>query len=59
MNVLLFNNCQLAKLTDWDGAMFIRSEAEYESTLGMKRKGTAGFCANEVSIFFRIGFILR
>ena len=54
MNVLLFNNRQLAKLTDWDGSMFIRNEMEYENTLRMERKGTPGFCANEVSLFFHI-----
>jgi len=48
LNVLLFNGGQLAKLSDWDGSIFVRNEAELTRTSSIERKGTPGFCAMEV-----------
>ena len=50
LNVLLFNGGQLAKLSDWDGSIFVRNEAELRRTSSIQRKGTRGFCAIEVRV---------
>ena len=50
LNVLLFNGGQLAKLSDWDGSIFVRNEAELTRTSSIERKGTPGFCAMEVRV---------
>ena len=45
MNMMLFEENQRVKISDWDGALFIENEM---SAADMRPVGTPGFCAPEV-----------
>ena len=51
MNIMLLEENQRVKISDWDGGLFIENEM---SAADMKPVGTPGFCAPEVRFTFII-----